>query len=181
MKRTMMCVAGAGAALVVGGMAARNAAVADEVRADRAAAAQEAFDALKALEGTWMQADDTGAATEEIASIYHVTAGGSALIETMFPGSEHEMVTVYFVDENDRLAMTHYCMLGNRPGLVAEAPTPHEMVFVCSAEGCCGDEMHMHAATIKIIDGTHVSTTWGDNSNTDDHEAITFNLIKREE
>lgn len=181
MKRTVACVAGLGVALAAGGMAARNSMVADEVRADRAAAAQEAFDALKALEGTWMQADEMGAATDEIASIYHVTAGGSALIETMFPGAEHEMVTVYFVDENDALCMTHYCMLGNRPGLVAEAPTPHEMVFVCSAEGCCGDEAHMHAATIKIVDATHVSTTWGDNNAADDHEAITFNLLKREE
>lgn len=181
MKRTVACVAGLGLALAGGGMAARKAVVADEIRADRAAAAQEAFDALKALEGTWMQADDTGAATEEIGSIYHVTAGGSALVETMFPGAEHEMVTIYFIDENDALCMTHYCMLGNRPGLVAAAPTPHEMEFVCSEDGCCGDEMHMHAATIKIIDATHVSTTWGGNKDEDGHEAITFNLIKREE
>ena len=35
-------------------------------------------------------------------------------LETEFPGTEHEMVTVITQDGAD-LALTHYCMLGNQP------------------------------------------------------------------
>ena len=40
------------------------------------------------------------------------------LVETIFPGSEHEMITVIHPDGDD-LALTHYCMLGNQPQMKA--------------------------------------------------------------
>lgn len=108
-----------------------------------------------------------------------MTAGGAALAETMFPGTEHEMLTVYYVKDG-ALCMTHYCMLGNRPELVAAGPTSQAMSFECSEDGCCGDEMHMHAATITIVDATHITTVWGGNKEEDGHEAVTFHLVRQE-
>ena len=43
-----------------------------------------------------------------------VTAAGSAVHETIFPGTGHEMVSMYHADGKD-LIMTHYCALGNQP------------------------------------------------------------------
>ena len=50
---------------------------------------------------------------------YRLTAGGSALVETLFPGaSRGQMVSMYY-DRKGKLAMTHYCMLRNQPGMMS--------------------------------------------------------------
>src|SRR5690348_2757738 len=70
------------------------------------------FERLKSLAGDWM---GKGPGGQEITMLrFRVTAGGSALEETEFPGTDHEMVTVFHMD-GDRLALTHYCHLGNQP------------------------------------------------------------------
>lgn len=72
------------------------------------------FKALKSLVGTWtgMEAGKDKPVTVN----YKITAGGSAVEETIFTGSPHEMVTLYTQDGKD-IVMTHYCMLGNQPRL----------------------------------------------------------------
>src|SRR5262245_51575653 len=72
-----------------------------------------ALEKMKKLAGTWRLADKDGKPTDQIASIIKVTAGGSVVHETLFPGQPHEMVSVYAVDGPD-LIMTHYCVLGNQ-------------------------------------------------------------------
>lgn len=53
---------------------------------------QQVFETLKGLEGRWegnvMTTDGPAAAVE-----YRVTAAGNTVMEVMFPGSEHEMVS----------------------------------------------------------------------------------------
>ena len=56
----------------------------------------------------------------DLVARYAVTAAGSAVVETVFPGTEHEMVTVYHADGSD-LVLTHYCMEGNQPRMRAKA------------------------------------------------------------
>ena len=84
--------------------------------APRAPAALERF---KALAGEWVAAED-GEMTKkgDLVARYAVTAGGSAVVETVFPGSPHEMVTVYHADGPD-LVLTHYCVEGNQPRMRA--------------------------------------------------------------
>ena len=41
---------------------------------------------MKKLAGTWLTADKDGKPTDQVASIIKVTAGGSAVHETIFPG-----------------------------------------------------------------------------------------------
>ena len=81
------------------------------------------FDRLKSLEGTWTgrsgwdEGADKGAG--EVTVIYKVTAAGSAVQETLFPGTPHEMVTMYHMDGAD-LMLTHYCAAGNQPRMKLE-------------------------------------------------------------
>jgi hypothetical protein len=93
------------------------------VRADEPAAKPEVarndaaklFERLKSLAGDWVAA--TPEKPEQAGVVmtrFRVSAGGSALIETEFPGTEMEMVSVYTVS-GDKLLMTHYCVLGNQP------------------------------------------------------------------
>src|SRR5580765_8355890 len=56
---------------------------------------------MKKLAGTWLLADKDGKPTDQVASIIKVTAGGSVVHETLFPGQPHEMVSVYTVDGAD--------------------------------------------------------------------------------
>jgi hypothetical protein len=113
---------------------------------------------LKRLAGTWLLADKDGKPTDQVASIIKVTAGGSAVHETLFPGQPHEMVSVYTVDGPD-LIMTHYCVLGNQPRMKADSKSPANQIVFRFAGGSNLDpkkDKHMHEATLTIVDDDHV-------------------------
>ena len=117
-----------------------------------------ALEAMKALEGTWLATDADGNPTDQVASIIKVTAGGSAVHETTFPGQPMEMVSIYTVDGPD-LVMTHYCMLGNQPRLRADGDSPGNRIHFRFDGGTNLDpskDTHMHEATLTIIDEDHI-------------------------
>src|SRR5438046_4656323 len=86
-------------------------------------AARPNLERLKKLAGTWVAADKDGKPTDQVVSVIKVTAGGSAVQETLFPGQPQEMVSIYHKDGAD-LVMTHYCMLGNQPRMKADPKSP---------------------------------------------------------
>jgi len=113
-----------------------------------------ALEKMKKLAGTWLLADKDGKPTDQVASIIKVTAGGSAVHETLFPGQPHEMVSVYTVDGSD-LIMTHYCVLGNQPRMKADPKSPANQIVFRFAGGTNLDpnkDKHMHEATLTILD-----------------------------
>ncbi len=110
------------------------------------------------LVGTWVTADAEGKPTDEVFSVIKLTAGGSAIHETIFPGQDHEMVSVYTADGAD-LVMTHYCMLGNQPRMKADPKSPANRIDFVFAGGSNLDpqkDKHMHGATLTIIDADHI-------------------------
>src|SRR5271166_1720624 len=122
---------------------------------------------MKKLAGTWLVADKDGKATDQVASVIKVTAGGSVVHETLFPGQPHEMVSVYTVDGPD-LIMTHYCVLGNQPRMKADPKSPVNQIVWSFAGGSNLDpkkDKHMHEATLTIVDDDHIELTavaWDD-------------------
>jgi hypothetical protein len=109
---------------------------------------------MKKLAGTWLLADEAGKPTDQVASIIKVTAGGSVVHETLFPGQPHEMISVYTVDGQD-LIMTHYCVLGNQPRMTADPKSPTNQIVFRFAGGANLDpkkDRHMHEATLTIVD-----------------------------
>jgi hypothetical protein len=138
-------------------------AFAADKQADQSSGKNSGFDKIKALCGQW---EIRGAHSEHAmpggTTSFRLTAGGSAVVETVFQGSEHEMTTVYFVDK-DGLALTHYCILGNQPRMRAEPTTsPDTIVFKCRKADNAAIELddHMHQATFKFIDPNHVKEEW---------------------
>jgi hypothetical protein len=96
--------------------------------------AKAAFARLKTMAGTWStKVEDAGKGHQapDGKIIYRLIGGGSALIESLFPDSEHEMASVYHLDGDD-LRMTHYCDLGNQPHLKLDraASSPDKFLFV---------------------------------------------------
>jgi hypothetical protein len=116
-----------------------------------------ALEKLKKLAGTWVVADKDGKPTDQVQSIIKVTAGGSAVHETIFPGQPHEMISVYTVEGSD-LVMTHYCVLGNQPRMKADPKSPaNQIVFQFAGGGNLDPkkDKHMHDATLTIVDNDH--------------------------
>ncbi len=117
-----------------------------------------ALEKMKKLAGTWLLTDKDGKATDEVASVIKVTAGGSVVHETLFPGQPQEMVSVYTVDGAD-LIMTHYCVLGNQPRMKADPKSPANQIvwrFVGGANLDAKKDKHMHEATLAIVDADHI-------------------------
>jgi hypothetical protein len=112
---------------------------------------------MKKLAGTWLVADKDGKPTDQVASIIKVTAGGSVVHETLFPGQPQEMVSVYTVNGPD-LVMTHYCVLGNQPVMKADPNSSANQIVFQFAGGSNFDpskDRHMHEATLTIVDDDH--------------------------
>ena len=116
---------------------------------------------LKALAGTWVEADKNGKPTDKVVSVIKLTAGGSAVQETTFPGQPMEMMSVYHLDGAD-LVMTHYCVLGNQPRMKADPKSPTNQIKWVFAGGTNLDptkDTHMHSATLTFIDADHNAIT----------------------
>ena len=108
---------------------------------------------MKKLAGTWLAADKDGKPTDQVVSIIKVTAGGSAVQETLFPGQAHEMVSLYTADGPD-LIMTHYCVLGNQPRMKADPKSPPNQIVFHFAGGTnlnVAKDKHMHEATLTLV------------------------------
>lgn len=122
--------------------------------------AVEALAALKGLEGRWegyvMTPDGPKGRVD-----YRVTAGGSAVMEVQFPGSDHEMVTVYTLNGDDLVAK-HYCSMGNQPEmkLDVEASTKEALRFVfVGGTNLEGAAAHVHGGVVRF-DGDRLENEW---------------------
>lgn len=128
-------------------------AYADHGHAAKPAGATAAFEKLKALAGDHTPAMMT-ATGEKTKVDYRVTANGTAVIETMFAGDPHEMVTVYSLD-NDSIAATHYCSGGNQPRMKLNTAksNANELVFdFVSITGKVTDGGHIKAVRFRFDD-----------------------------
>jgi hypothetical protein len=122
----------------------------------------DAFSRLKTLAGEWVGTvteKDTGPAVKVV---YSVTAGGSVVEERLFPGTSHEMVTMYHLD-GDRLVLTHYCAIGNQPRMtLAPESTSDALVFefVSGTNFASPDTMHMHSGRLRLVDADTLEAAW---------------------
>jgi len=141
------------------------------------------LDRIKKLAGTWVAADDKGKPTDTVVSVFKVTAAGSAVHETIFPGAGHEMVSVYHQDGKD-VVMTHYCSLGNQPRMKLDpGSTAKELkfTFVGGTNLDPAKDMHMHEGSIKWIDDDHIEWSWSgyrDGKPADGH-GVSMKLVRK--
>src|SRR5262245_21108958 len=135
----------------------------------------DSLERLKKLAGEWVATDKDGKATDKVMTVFKVTSAGSAVQETIHPGSDHEMVTVYHLDGKD-LVLTHYCALGNQPRLKADPKSPANQLRFLFAGGTNLDaakDMHMHEGSITFLDDDHIEWAWvgyKDGKPMDDHK-----------
>ncbi len=155
-----------------------------ELRADdkapKATTAAEAFERLKALKGSWTDNSGTFGEKGKVAVVYEVVGGGSVVMERLFQGQPHEMVSMYHLDGKD-LVMTHYCAARNQPRMKAGQITARRIDFDF-AGGTNFDpakDSHMHNGYIEFEDADHVQGKWfgWSNGKPSDH-AVGFDLVR---
>jgi hypothetical protein len=139
------------------------------------------FQQMKQLVGTWRgsKEGDAPGEPEKVEVDYKLTAGGSTLQETLMPGSPHEMVTMYH-DEGGKLAMTHYCMMGNTPHMVAAQSSPKQIQFkfVPGAGIDATKDAHMDGLTLEFADNDHLVQRWSCHMPGKPDHAAVFNLTR---
>jgi hypothetical protein len=121
--------------------------------------ANAAFETLKSLAGTW-QATMLKPDGDKTTVVYRVTGNGSVVMETMFAGSDHEMINMYTVD-GDSIVATHYCSAGNQPVLRLNPAksTAKNLVFdFVSKTG--KDTPYINGVRIHIGDDGKVQESW---------------------
>jgi len=111
------------------------------------------LEAVKGLEGEWIG--------EQGPTEFHVSSGGSAVRELMFPGEPHEMTNMYTLDGNG-LSMTHYCGAGNQPRMRATSIREGRIAFESTgvSDLDASDGAYMGAMTLVIVDANNIEQHW---------------------
>lgn len=145
-----------------------------------APSAKQAFEKLKTLAGTWEGKAGHGADAEATKVIYKVTGAGSAVVETQFPGSAHEMITIYHLD-GDNLLLTHYCAAQNQPKMryvPGKDASTFKFDFV-SGSNMKPTDAHMRNLTMKFVDADHLISEWAFYSNGKAGNIAKFDMRRR--
>ncbi|MCP4200990.1 MAG: hypothetical protein GY769_03560 [bacterium] len=151
--------------------------------------AASVFEQLKTLQGTWTgtpegKGEEASAEAERVSEVVHefaVSAAGTVVMETMGPGSDHEMINMYHLDGDD-LVLTHYCAGGNQPRmrLDREASSADSFVFEFSG-GTNLDpavDEHIHSASIRMLEDGRLDSVWQAHSGGEQVGEMAFHLSR---
>ena len=136
-------------------------------------------------------ADLDGDGVSDTVVSYRLIGGGTALVETLFPGTNHEMETIHHLDRREhdtRLLCTHYCGAGNQPRLMLTggdlAPddgTPPRLVytFLDATNLPDPDAVHMNGVTFTFHSPDRVDAAWTVSSQGVTGPHVTFAMTRR--
>jgi hypothetical protein len=119
------------------------------------------FERMKGLAGVWEGTSNMPKDGDKVRVEYRLSSGGSSIVETLLPGTPHEMISVYY-DNQGKLTMTHYCALRNQPMMDLQKADTQNLYFMFVG-GSNIDPMkdaHMHALTISFVDKNHITQKW---------------------
>jgi hypothetical protein len=141
--------------------------------------ARVAFHLLQGLAGDW-----TGTAGKEnipATVTYRVGSNGTIVTEMLFPGTDHEMMTVYYL-EGKNLVATHYCAMGNQPHFKLDTAksTLKELVFAFDGGTNLepNKDTHVHDGKIAIVDKDKIEATWSSYAGGEKQGAHDFHLTR---
>lgn len=144
-------------------------------------AATSAFERLKSLKGEWVDRSGTFGEKDKVSVVYEVIGNGSAVMERLFQGQPHEMVSIYHMD-GDSLVMTHYCAAKNQPRMKSGKITADRIDFDF-AGGTNFDpakDAHMHNGYIEWTDADHIHGKWfGWAGGKPSDHAVSFDLARK--
>jgi hypothetical protein len=141
----------------------------------------DGFERFKALPGEWVAAEDGRMSKKgDVVARYALTAAGTALVETVFPGTEHEMVTVYHADGPD-VVLTHFCMEGNQPRMRARTARGPRYDFAYDG-GTNIDrkrDRHMHSAWLEFVGADEIRSEWTEHADGKTVLVVQSHLVRK--
>lgn len=153
--------------------------------------ADAAFERLSSLAGTWKgdaegEGEEAEAAASEVIEVVHqieMSAAGTVVMETMGPGTPHEMINMYHVDGDD-LVMTHYCAAGNQPRMRLNRESSTDDVLVFDFDGGTNldpaVDQFIHSAEIRLLDGDRIESNWKSHAGGEEAGRMSFRLARSE-
>ena len=119
------------------------------------------FNKMKALAGNWQGKIKDKSKVSTIKVNYKVSSGGSSVVETLFPGTPQEMVSIY-TEVDGKLNMTHYCALQNQPTLRLMNSTANTLEFdyVNGQNLNVKQDAHMHSLKLSFKDKNTLLQQW---------------------
>jgi hypothetical protein len=130
------------------------------MRAGSQAKTSAAFDQLKALVGTWEGSSGDG---QRFTATIRTVSNGTAVEETSNSATASEMITLYTPD-GDKVALTHYCSMGNQPRMETSAVGSNakqfDFAYIGATNLASDSDAHMHHVVLQIADSDHFSETW---------------------
>ena len=120
-----------------------------------------AFEKLKQLEGKWVGESTSEGKTNPAEAIYEVSSAGTVVLEKLFPGTPHEMLTVYSENQG-AVQMTHYCALKNQPVMKLEKSSDADFEFDFTPSPGINEaqDMHMHQLKIHMDGSDQITHAW---------------------
>ena len=122
-----------------------------------------AFERLKSLAGSWEGKAGQGDPLQPGAVVrWETISAGTAVMETLFPGTPHEMRSVYFLDGGE-LVLTHYCAMGNQPRMKLSPATTDRTLMFEFAGGTNLDpakDVHIHSGRLKLVGPDALEAEW---------------------
>ena len=115
------------------------------------------FEKLKSLVGEWRGRDGEGKVVEVA---YSLTAGNTAVMETLKMADGLSMVTIYH-PHGEKLMMTHYCILNNQPrmqGAGDDRSLTFSLVDVTNLPS--PNAPHMRKLVLSFPDKDHLKHEW---------------------
>jgi hypothetical protein len=140
----------------------------------------KSFAALQTLVGTWEGTTVEDGKEQPVTVVYRLTSGGTALEETLMPGTPKEMVSLYY-RQGKSLGMTHYCALGNQPHMELISATDKVLTFEMKKPIGISSmkEMHMHSITLTLADADTLKQEWTNYSNGKKAETAVFTYKRK--
>jgi hypothetical protein len=138
------------------------------------------FERMKELAGVWEgTSNNMPQEGGKVRVEYRLSSGGSSVVETLFPGTAHEMVSVYY-DNKGQLTMTHYCALRNQPRMKLQKADAQNLnfMFVGGTNIDPKKDAYMRSLTITFVDKNHIIEKWTLFENGKEKETSVFELSR---
>ena len=129
------------------------------------ATAQQLFDSLTRLSGTWTGTDTFG---NRARITFRTASAGTVLISELVkpndqqPAQQEDMISMIHVD-GTRLLLTHYCSAGNQPRMKATASPDGKTItfeFVDGTNIASPATPHMQRVVLKLLAPNHHIEEW---------------------
>lgn len=137
---------------------------------------------LKTLSGTWRGTTVMDGKEMAVSVTYRTSSNGSIVVETLFPGTPHEMVSVYY-DDNGKLGMTHYCAMDNQPHFTLGKSSGNELdlVFANGTNLNPAKDSYMHDVSFDFKNNNNMVQEWTFYENGKEKGVSTFTLSRAQQ